>query len=207
VVARRKVFAARAGLPPPPFKDSQLGEAHFFLHQSRGAINESHSMAYAGKWKFLTLGIIAFAIVLADQATKWLILSRIPVDHGFELIPGFLNIVHVRNPGSAFGMFADSSSGFRGLFFVLISIAAVGTIGYLVAASRELDRFLLFGYACFFGGALGNLVDRIRFGEVVDFLDFHVGSLHWPAFNVADTMLCVGIGFFFIHLLTTREGR
>ncbi len=162
-------------------------------------------MTYAGKRKFLVLAIIALAIVLVDQATKYLILSRITVDHGFEVIPGFFNIVHVRNPGSAFGMFSNSSSGFRGLFFVLISVAAVVTIGSLVALARELDRFLLFGYACFFGGALGNLIDRIRFGEVVDFLDFHVGSLHWPAFNVADTMLCVGIGFFFIHLITTKE--
>ncbi len=162
-------------------------------------------MAFTGKRKFFVLGIIALAIVLADQATKYLILSGIRVDHGYELIPGLLNIVHVRNPGSAFGMFANSSPAFRGLFFVLISVAAVVTIGVLVAAAQSLDRFLLFGYACFFGGALGNLIDRIRLGEVVDFLDFHIGSLHWPAFNVADTMLCVGIGFFFIHLLTTRD--
>lgn len=203
---RGKTFC-RKFFPHTPFQRLPIGRSAFFPgHQSRGAFNGSHNMAFAGKRKFIVLGIIALAIVLVDQATKYLILSRIPVDHGFELIPGFSNIVHVRNPGSAFGMFSNSLSGFRGLFFVLISVAAVVTIGALVAAAKELDRFLLFGYACFFGGALGNLIDRIRFGEVVDFLDFHVGSLHWPAFNVADTMLCVGIGFFFIHLITTREG-
>jgi signal peptidase II len=163
-------------------------------------------MAIAGKHKFLILGIIALVIVVADQATKYLIIEYIPVDHGFELVPGFMNIVHARNPGAAFGMLANSSSSLRALFFVLVSVVALVTIGSLVVLAKELDRSLLFGYACFFGGALGNLVDRIRFGEVVDFLDVHVGTLHWPAFNVSDSMLCVGIGFFFIHLLTTREG-
>lgn len=168
---------------------------------------ERYNMAFAGTRKFLVLGIIALVIVVADQATKYLILAHIPIDHGFELIPGFVNIVHARNPGAAFGMLANSSSSLRSLFFILVSAVALVTIGSLVAVAKELDRSLLFGYACFFGGALGNLVDRIRFGEVVDFLDIHVGTLHWPAFNVADSMLCVGIGFFFIHLLTTKESN
>lgn len=166
---------------------------------------ERHNMTFVGKQKFLILGIIALAIVLVDQVTKQAIIAGVPADDGFSLIPGFMNIVHARNPGAAFGIFANSFSGFRSLFFILVSVTALVTICILVARSEEVERGLLFGYACFFGGALGNLIDRIRFGEVVDFLDFHVGAFHWPAFNVADAMLCAGIGFFFIHLLTAHE--
>jgi signal peptidase II len=162
-------------------------------------------MPLAEKRKYLVFGIIVIVTVLLDQITKHLIVSHIPVDHGFEQIPGILNIVHARNPGSAFSLFANFSSSFRGLFFVAISVAALVVIGWLVAAANELNWPLLIGYSCFFGGALGNLIDRIRFGEVVDFLDFHVGTLHWPAFNVADATLCIGIGFFFIHMLTSGE--
>lgn len=162
-------------------------------------------MTFTGKQKLVIFGIITMAIVLADQASKSLILSSIKVDDGFSVIPGFFNIVHARNPGAAFGIFSDSFSGFRSLFFITVSVIALVTICVLVARSREVEWSLLMGYVCFFGGALGNLIDRIRFGEVVDFLDFHIRGFHWPAFNVADASLCVGIGFFFIHLLSAKE--
>jgi len=160
---------------------------------------------FAGKKKFLVFACIACAIVVIDQVTKYAINTGIPVDDGFQLVPGFLNIVHARNPGAAFGILADSASSYRSLFFVLVSVVAAVAIIGLIASAKELDRWLLLGYSCFFGGALGNLLDRIRFGEVVDFLDFHVGRVHWPSFNVADSMLCVGIGFFFIHFLTAKN--
>ena len=100
---------------------------------------------------------------------------------------------------------AGSDSAFRSIFFLLITFVALAIILWMVIFSREMDLFLFSGYALFFGGALGNLTDRIRFGEVTDFLDFHVAGLHWPAFNVADSALCAGTAFFFLHFLFRKR--
>ncbi|AFM26722.1 signal peptidase II [Desulfomonile tiedjei] len=148
---------------------------------------------------------IALLIVVADQFTKYLVTAWIPLHTVSEVIPGFVNLVHVRNPGAAFGIFSDSQSMLTRWFFVCISIAAVMIIGWLILTGEDTDTYLLVGYALFVGGALGNLIDRIRFGAVVDFLELYVNSFHWPAFNVADSALCVGTALFFIHVLTAKK--
>jgi signal peptidase II len=137
--------------------------------------------------------------------TKQLILQYIPVDRGFELAPGYVNLVHVRNPGAAFGILSSANWDYRRLFFIFVSVAALVSIITLFVTSRYMPWRLVIGYALFFGGALGNLVDRIRFGEVVDFLDLHWGAYHWPAFNVADAALCVGVALFAIHIILTKD--
>lgn len=160
--------------------------------------------------KFTLFSIIAAAILVSDQITKCLVSSKIALNRGFELIPGVLNLVHVRNKGVAFGVFADSSSNFTPLALVAVSIIALVVILWILAVS-ETDWSLFLGLSFFFGGTAGNLVDRFRFGEVIDFLDFHIGLYHWPAFNVADSALCIGAGLFFIHLFKdlrhTREKK
>ena len=162
-------------------------------------------LAIAGKKKFLTLIIIALVVLVADQATKYLITAFFPLHGGVEIVPGFANLVHARNPGAAWGILADSTSSLRRLFLVLVSIAALTGIIWIVVASNRIDSLLLIALSCFFGGALGNLVDRVRFGEVIDFVDVYVGNLHWPAFNVADASLCVGTALFFVHFLLRKE--
>jgi signal peptidase II len=147
---------------------------------------------------FLAIGL---PVLLLDQASKDLVSSSLPINSGFEVVPGFFTIVHVRNPGAAFGLFSHLAPHLRAYFFLTISIVAVSGILGAVALSREITLLTLLGLSFFFAGALGNLLDRIRFGEVVDFLYFHVGSYGWPAFNVADTALCLGTGFFAIHYL------
>ena len=151
------------------------------------------------KWRLLVL--ITVIILVADQLTKQLVIEFVPFHNGFEIIHGYLDIVHVKNAGIAFGMMAEAASGFQRVFFILLSLAAMAGIAWIINSSAETDRLLLVGYSLFFAGALGNLVDRVRFGEVVDFLDIHWGNLHWPAFNVADSALCVGAGLFLIHVL------
>jgi signal peptidase II len=153
----------------------------------------------------MTFGAIALGILIADQITKYLIAVYIPLNGGLEVVPGYLNLVHVRNPGGAFGILADSASATRFWFFVGISVVALGVIIWMVLSSTEPAALSLTSYSLFFGGALGNLFDRIRFREVIDFLDFHLGTLHWPAFNVADSALCVGVGLFLLHLVKTRN--
>jgi signal peptidase II len=163
-------------------------------------------MASSRTWK--TFALIALTVAVVDQVTKGLVSAAIPLQTGREAIPGLLDLVHVRNPGAAFGILAESVPGFRTAFFAGVSLIALAAILWLVATSPRIDTFLLLGYSLFFGGAVGNLVDRLRYGAVVDFLDFHVGSMHWPAFNVADSALTVGTGFFFLYVLCARgEGN
>jgi len=118
-----------------------------------------------------------------------------------------MNLVHARNPGAAFGIMSGYESVLRAAFFILISVTALVVILAMVIFSRDGGFLLILGYSLFFGGALGNLVDRIRFGEVIDFLDLHLGSVHWPAFNVADSALCAGTALFFLHFLVNKPAR
>lgn len=147
---------------------------------------------------------IALAVAVPDQMTKALVAAYIPLHSGFEVIPGYLDVVHVRNPGAAFGMMADSHSWFRILFFPLVSVAAIAVILWITITTAVIPLDLLVGYGLFLGGIVGNLVDRARFFAVIDFIDVHIGALHWPAFNVADSALCVGTALFFYHFLLRK---
>ncbi len=151
--------------------------------------------------KYLRLTIIAGALVLLDQATKMIILHTMPLYGVVTVIPGFFNIVHVHNPGGAFGFLANHSAILRQFVFLFVSGAAVFLILYFYHKTPETHRFLSLAFAMIFGGAVGNMIDRIRFGIVVDFLDFHIGNLHWPAFNVADSAISIGMGIFVYHLV------
>lgn len=166
------------------------------------AFRRQESMADLTPWKRIVILFIgAAAVVVLDQLTKYLVAISVPLNSGFEIIPDYFNLVHTRNPGAAFGMFADSASASRRLFFAGVSVFAAVIVVWLALSGEEDSTILSAGYAFFLGGVIGNLVDRIRFGEVIDFLDFHVGTAHWPAFNVADSALCVGTALFLLHLL------
>jgi signal peptidase II len=156
------------------------------------------------KYRLLFLVLIALMVLVTDQATKQAVVAAIPLGSGLEIVPGYLNIVHVRNPGAVFGIMSEGSSDFRVGFFILISLVALVIVIWMVRTSPSLERHLLLAYSLFFGGALGNLVDRIYYGEVIDFIDAHWGTLHWPAFNVADSALTVGAGLFMLHFIVRR---
>lgn len=145
--------------------------------------------------------LIALVIVLADQTTKYLVVREIPLNSGYVVISGFLNVVHIRNTGAAFGFLSEWEAG---PFFVLLSFGVIAGLTWIVVASPPMEGFVLVGYSFFGGGTLGNLLDRLRFGEVIDFLDVHWGGLHWPAFNVADSALTVAVGIFLYELLLHR---
>jgi signal peptidase II len=140
------------------------------------------------KRKYWVLLISCFWILLTDQWTKYIVEQKLPLYRKVEVIHGFFNLTHVRNPGGAFGILGGEKGGIGGLLFVVVSLLAVGIIIFL-----SLSLVL--------SGALGNLIDRVRYGEVVDFLDFYVSSFHWPAFNIADTAICIGIGLMAFELL------
>jgi len=135
-----------------------------------------------------------------DQVTKALILAHLPLGGSIAVIPGFFDLTHVHNPGGAFGFLAGMSAEVRSLLFVAVSLVAAGLILYSTGRRRSAAVSVL-RPGLIFGGAVGNLVDRIRFGIVVDFLDVYAGTLHWPAFNVADSAITIGVGIFAYHIL------
>ncbi|MGD8962476.1 MAG: signal peptidase II [Desulfobacterales bacterium] len=153
------------------------------------------------KNKYVKLAAIAGAIIFLDQATKEIVLRSIPLNATLPVIDGFFNLTHIHNPGGAFGLMANLSPVMRSIIFLFISSLAVGLIFYFYKKTPEHYAWLSAAFALIFGGAIGNLIDRIRFGRVVDFLDFYLGNLHWPTFNVADSAISIGIGIFLFHLV------
>lgn len=152
--------------------------------------------------------LIFFVILVGDQLSKYFIVVNLPLYEGREVIPGLFNLVHVTNKGAAFSLFASVESPLRHYFFVSINSLAV--IGLTIAAWKiGLDRRLYrLSFALVGGGALGNLIDRLRHGAVTDFLDFYLGSYHWPAFNVADSAICVGVGLMLLaNVLDIRNEK
>ncbi len=158
-----------------------------------------------GSRKWLLLIVIAGIVVTADQWTKQVVAESVPLHTGVEVISGFLDFAHVRNSGVAFGMLSEGASSVQRMFFILLSFAATVAIVWMINSSTAIELGLLTGYSLFFSGALGNLIDRIRFGQVIDFIDVHWGNLHWPAFNIADSALCVGAALFLIHFMGKKQ--
>ena len=144
---------------------------------------------------------VAGVVVLLDQLTKAWVVKDIPLYHSVPVIPGFFNLTHVLNPGGAFGFFAQNNSPMRHWFFLIAIVVAMVLILYFYHQTPVTHRTLGIALAMIFGGAVGNAIDRLRFGKVVDFLDLYVGQYHWPTFNVADSAVVIGVGIFVIHLV------
>ena len=137
------------------------------------------------------LPILATGLPL-DQITKILVMLKMPLGSQVSLIPGLLNLVHIRNKGAAFGLFSGWSAAYAWLFFVATTGLVLGVLGYLLWRLPDDEWPAALGYSLILTGAVGNLIDRVRLGEVVDFIDVYWGRYHWPAFNVADSLVCVG---------------
>ncbi|HTM51293.1 MAG TPA: signal peptidase II [Bryobacteraceae bacterium] len=148
---------------------------------------------------------ISAVIFALDRITKQIIESRVSVMDTHTVIPGFFDIVHARNRGAAFSMFADSTSPWRPFFLIGMSLAALVLVAVILRNTAKLDRPTAIGLSLILGGALGNVFDRIVSGAVTDFLDFYIGALHWPAFNVADSAIVIGSGLLLISLLRPKQ--
>jgi signal peptidase II len=149
--------------------------------------------------------LIALAVLVVDQATKILAHAYLPGRGQVEIVPNFFNLWYSRNPGGLFGYFRDWDGPWRTVLLTLLPLIAIGLIAGFIARTDETDRPTLLGLALILGGAIGNLIDRILRGEVVDFLDVYAahpaladrlvgwfGTAHWPTFNVADSGIVVG---------------
>lgn len=142
--------------------------------------------------------MVMLLLLVADQVSKWWVRAELTLYESRELIPGFFSLVHYTNPGVAFGLFGGDNSAWRRFFFVGATLVALLLLVLLYRHVRHQSRLYLYALALIASGALGNLLDRVRFGEVTDFLDIYVRSYHWPAFNVADAAITVGVGLFLL---------
>ena len=155
------------------------------------------------KYRFV-LSVAAIVVIL-DQLTKWYIRRTVFLGDSIPVIGAFFHITHVRNAGGAFGLFASGNAALRLPFFLLVSLVAVAALLYFVRRLAPQQVVLLFALGSILGGALGNLVDRMVSGAVTDFLDFQWHGYHWPAFNVADSFITIGMLILLLHSLLTRD--
>lgn len=150
------------------------------------------------RYRFIS-GIAGLCILL-DQLSKFWAISAIPEHRAIVVIPGFFDLVNIRNRGAAFGFLNRSDIEWQFWLFLAATLVAVWAIFALARHSKR-DDLLFSGLAFILGGAIGNLIDRIRMRAVIDFLDFYLGDWHWPAFNVADICICVGAGLVCLAML------
>lgn len=163
---------------------------------------ERRSGGVSRKWKVVA-GWVA-AIVIVDQITKAIVDRTMPLHHSIPLIDGFFNLTYIRNTGAAFGIFSGSHEAFRLPFLILVSVVASGFIIVMLRRLRGGEAGLATALAFILGGAIGNLIDRIVYGEVIDFLDVYWSNYHWPAFNVADSFITIGVAITLFYLIKAK---
>ena len=150
--------------------------------------------------RFVFFLIIAIPVVVLDQISKLYIEYNFFLGESVKVISGFLNIVSVRNRGAAFGFLRDHNSILGVPIFLVIGFVALVVILYIYLKEDELFFWRRIGLSLVLAGTSGNLIDRIRLGEVIDFVDFHFKSFHWPAFNVADSAITTGAVLLIVSL-------
>ena len=150
---------------------------------------------------YIRIFLVVAATVLLDQYTKHLVIEQLSQYESIEVIPGFFNIILTFNKGAAFGFLAGVPDQLRYALLALTTVVALGVVLYFIMKDYKEDPWALMALAMILGGAFGNIIDRVCFGQVTDFLDVYYGSYHWPAFNVADSAICIGVG-----LLLLRSG-
>jgi signal peptidase II len=149
--------------------------------------------------------LVTLVVIVGDQVSKRMIRASMPLHDSIPVVPGLFSLTHVANRGALFGMLRDLPDPWRSALFTLVPLAAIVLIIFFQRRTPLADKPAHVGLALILGGALGNLVDRIRLGYVTDFLDVFVGDRHWPAFNVADSAICVGVSFLVLSLMLTRR--
>ena len=161
------------------------------------------------KWsrRYTILVAVCGCVVLMDQVTKILIHNSMRLYSREPVINGILDLHYIRNTGAAFGFLSGSHSVFRLPFFIGVSVIAIVIILYLFNKMEESETLAPLALSLVLGGAMGNLVDRIRLGEVIDFIYFHYRRFAWPAFNVADIAITSGVILLIFHMLFLEEKK
>jgi signal peptidase II len=149
--------------------------------------------------------VLLTVIVACDQLTKFIVDRWMTLHQSIPIIDGFFNLTYVRNTGAAFGIFAGSAEIFRRPFLILVSLVAIGFIVVMLRRLPDDEKWLVTSLAFILGGAIGNLIDRLAYGEVIDFLDCFWGRYHWPAFNLADSFITVGVTITLFILIKAKD--
>jgi len=148
--------------------------------------------------------IIAALIVALDQWTKLYIKSNFQMYEMRPVIDGFFSITYVLNPGAAFGMLAKLNESYRQIFFIIVTAIAIAAVVYLMVKEKGI-KIRMASYTLILAGAIGNFIDRVYMGKVVDFLHFYIKQYQWPAFNVADMSISIGIGLLFLDYIILNK--
>ncbi len=155
--------------------------------------------------KIKLIGLILTLILVLDQGTKFIVDRTIPLHHSIPVIENLFNLTHIRNTGAAFGILAGRRGWVRSSFLLFFSLLAMGFIIVLLRRLPEKENTLTIALSFILGGAMGNLIDRLLYGEVIDFLDFYWSRYHWPAFNAADSFITVGVILTLFHFIQSRD--
>lgn len=151
--------------------------------------------------KLIHVLLLAVLVLVPDQITKKVVAEKIEHLDSITVVECCVHLAHVHNRGGAFGMFSSAREGWKKVLFTGASFAALGFLIYLIVLAGPAQRFQLSALAIILGGAVGNLWDRIRQGFVVDFIDVHYQNWHWPAFNIADIAITVGIALILLEMI------
>ena len=155
-----------------------------------------------------TKGKIVFSllvfIILLDQISKFIVDRTMALNHSIPVIQNLFSLTYIRNTGAAFGILAGSDAAFRLPILIVFSLLAIGFIGMMLRRLPESEKGLITALTFIMGGAIGNLVDRVVYGEVIDFLDFYWSQFHWPAFNFADSFISLGVLITSYYLIRSK---
>ncbi len=149
--------------------------------------------------------LFILVLLVADQLTKAVVAQKIPFLSSKSIIPGFLNLTHIRNRGAIFGFFSQSGSQFLYVILTLASLAALALVVFYFFKTPPSERLMIISLSLILAGALGNMIDRMFRGYVIDFMDFYVKKWHWPSFNIADASITIG-ACFLIFTFFFRKG-
>lgn len=167
------------------------------MKHSETSLPAGEHAAKDGRYRIVFSAALGCAVL--DQFSKLAVTACIPYQHGMEVIPGFFDLVHVRNRGAAFGILNRSDMDWQFWLFLAATLVAAAFILNMTRSARY-SRALFLGFGLILGGAAGNLIDRVRLRAVIDFMDLHVAGWHWPAFNVADMGICFGAALCMLYM-------
>lgn len=132
-------------------------------------------------------------MIVIDQYTKFMVSLHIPLNYSVKVVAGFFNLTHIRNSGVAFGIFSEQNSELKPYLLIFVSIIAIIAILVIFHQTEREKKLVQTGLVLVFSGAIGNLIDRVLHKEVIDFIDIFLGNKHWPAFNIADACITIGV--------------
>jgi signal peptidase II len=155
-------------------------------------------MSLSARWPYFLLTAV---VVVLDQITKRMVATSMQLHDSREIVAGVLSLTHVRNRGAAFGFLSNADLPYQSILFAVLSVLALGAIATYALKLPSAQRWPQIALALIMGGAVGNLIDRLAYGYVIDFVDVYWRAHHWPAFNVADSCISVGVVMLILDLL------